>query len=260
MNGFIGPVGFSCASLFLFSNCKYFVRQPPLPSHAAIESAVIPAGDAKFSALVQSTDIIYFPSEAVGSSGRFEAAWKLVEALRRADGAFALGWDVISGDEQPQLDRWAKEKVATGEIPELHLHGSSAETENCRKFLRAIAPLNVQVLGLSQPAQERADVSDAPDVGLPGEQFAAGAIARYFQANRGDKILVFLHRAHLGRDHGVPFLVAQKVRARQLVLDSRPAPASGRRLLAGSLLGRRGWGGGSLQIVNGAPIAGSDLP
>jgi uncharacterized iron-regulated protein len=252
----------SFLALLLVSNCSYFERQPPLPSHAAIESAVIPAADAKFTALVQNADIIYFPSESVGTSGRFEAAWKLVEALQRDGGPFAVGWDAIDGDEQRLLDRWAKGKVAAAEVvPQLPLHGSAREVEICRRFLREAAPLGVQFLALRQARERRAATADSSDDAvLRAEQFAAATIARYFQANRGEKILVFFHRVHLGRDHGVPYLVAQKARARQLVLDSKPSPASGTSLLAGGLDGRRCWAGGSLEIVNGAPITASDLP
>jgi hypothetical protein len=233
-----------------------------LPRHAAIESALIPAADAKFTALVQNADIIYFPSEAVGSSGRFEPAWKLVETLQRDGGPFAIGWDAIGGEEQPRLDRLAKGKVASDDIiPKLPLHGSVREIEICRRFLREAAPLGVHVLGLLQPSEQKAaNTEAADDVALRAEQFAAAKIARFFQANRGEKILVLFHRAHLGRDHGVPYLVAQKVRVRQLVLDSRPSPASGASLLAGRLLRHRLGTGGRIEIVKGAPLAGGDLP
>jgi hypothetical protein len=255
-------VALSFVALLLLSSCGYFMRQPALPRHAAIESALIPAADAKFTALVQNADIIYFPSEAVGSSGRFEPAWKVVEALQRDGGPFAIGWDAIGGEEQPLLDRSAKDKVATDDIiPKLPLHGSAREVDICRRFLREVAPLGVHVLALRQPTERRAPTTDAPDdAALRAEQFAAAKIARYFQANRSEKVLVFFRRAHLGRDHGVPDLVAQKVRVRQLVLDSRPSPASGASLLAGGLRRHRWWTGGRLEIVNSAPLAGGDLP
>jgi hypothetical protein len=254
--------GLSFVTLLLLSSCSYFERQPPLPSRAAIESAVIPAADAKFAALVQNADIIYFPSEAVGTSGRFEAAWKLVEALQQDGGPFAVGWDTIGGEEQRLLDRWARAKVATGEVvPQLSLQGSAREVEICRRFLREAAPLGVQFLGLHPPSERRAAASDSSNEAvLRAEQFAAATIARYYLANRGEKILVLFHRVHLGRDHGVPYLVAQKARARQLVLDSRPSPASGASLLAGGFDRAHRGAGGSLEIVNGAPITAGDLP
>lgn len=253
---------FSLALAGLCPSCSFFSAPPPLPRQAAIESALIPAADAKFMALVQNADIIYFPSESVGSSGRFEAAWKLVEALQRDGGSFAVGWDAIAGEDQPLLDRWANGKIATGDIlPRLHLHGSAGEIEICRRFLREAAPLGVHLLALRLPSEQRAGTTDTADEAAGrAERSAAAVIARYFQANRGEKILIFFHRAHLGRDHGVPYLVAQKARARQLVLDSRPSPASSGRLLAGSLL-QDGWGSrGRLEIVNGAPVAGGNLP
>jgi hypothetical protein len=254
--------GLSFVALLLLSSCSYFERQPPLPSHSAIESAAIPAADAKFTALVQNADIIYFPSESLGTSGRFEAAWKLVEALHRDGGSFAVGWDTIGGEEQRLLDRWAKGKVTAGEVvPQLPLQGSAREVEICRRFLREAAPLGVQFLALRLPSDRRvATTESSDDAVLRSEQYAAATIARYYLANRGEKILVFSHRVHLGRDHGVPFLVAQKARVRQLVLDSRPTPASGASLLAGGFDGRRWRAGGSLEIVNGAPLAGGDLP
>jgi hypothetical protein len=223
---------------------------------------LIPAADAKFTALVQNADIIYFPSEAVGSSGRFESAWKLVEALQRDAGSFALGWDAIGGEEQPLLDRWAKGQVAADEvIPSLSLHGSAREIEICRRFLREAAPLGVHILALRQPGEQKTASTEGADDGvLPAEQFAAAKIARYFQANRGEKILVLFRRAHLGRDHGVPYLVAQKARLRQLILDSRSSPASGASLLAGGLLRHRLGIGRGVDIVNRAPVARGDLP
>ena len=231
------------ASASFWASCSFFSPPPPLPRQAAIESASIPAADAKIAALVQSADLIYFPSESLGSSGRYESAWNLVEALQRETGSFALGWDAIRGDEQSLLDRWTNGKVATHDtIPALHLQGSAREIEICRRLLRDAAPLGVHFLGLGDDAA--------------GEQFAAATISRYFEANRAEKILVFFHRAHLGRDHGVPYLVAQKVRARQLVFDSKPSPTSSAQLLAGGL--RRN--GGSLEIVDGPPVAGGDLP
>ena len=239
--------GVLIASASFWASCSFFSPPPPLPRQAAIESASIPAADAKIAALVQSADLIYFPSESLGSSGRYESAWKLVEALHRESGSFALGWDAIRGNEQSLLDRWTNRTVATDDtISALHLQGSAREVEICRRLLRDAASLGVHFLGLADDAA--------------GEQFAAATISRYFEANRAEKILVFFHRAHLGRDHGVPYLVAQKVRARQLVFDSKPSPTSSPQLLAGGLR-RNGWrSGGSLEIVDGPPVAGGDLP
>jgi hypothetical protein len=65
-------------------------------------------------------------------------------------------------------------------------------------------------------------------------------------------LLVLVHRRHLGNDRGVPYFVAQKIKARQLVLDSQPHPPARSQLLA--LGGREG----RLEIVDGAPGAGRD--
>ena len=64
------------------------------------------------------------------------------------------------------------------------------------------------------------------------DQFAADRIAGYFREHRGDKVLVFIRRERLGLGRGIPYLVAQQTKARQLILN--PTKSSTRpRLLAG---------------------------
>lgn len=206
-----------CLPLIVCSSCGFFFRQPALPRHAAID----PGADDKFALLVENADIIYFPSELVGLPRDSESSWKLVEALQRNGGRFALGWDLIGGDE----------------------------SETCRAFLREAGKRGASFMAL------RAESETA----LLREEFAAERIAGYFREHRDEKLLVFLHRRYLGNKRGVPYLVAQKVKARQLVLDSRQHPPESPRLLAG----RGSWPRQPrivrrFQIVNGAPAAGSD--
>ena len=204
--------------------CSFFSRQPPLPRQAAIESKK--AGDEEFDALVQSADIIYYPSESVSLRARSEAAWKLLEGLQRNGGSFALGWDSISGEQQVVLDEWAN-RAASNEspMPRLHLDAAPGEEENGHAFLRAAAKRGAHVLALGRPSSSIATQSS--------EEFAAGRIADYFREHRGQKILVFLRRTQLDQNHGVPHFVAQTTKARQLVLNPRPTSAPRGRLLAG---------------------------
>lgn len=209
----------------LCASCSFFFRQPPLPRQAAIESTN--AGLEKFSALVQSGDIIYYPSESVTLRTRSEAAWKLLEALHRDGGSFALGWDSISGEQQVVLDEWANRSALNGSaMPRLHLDAGPGEEENCRAFLRMASRKGAHILALGRPSADIARQSS--------EEFAAGRIADYFHQHRSEKILVFLRRAQLDRHHGVPSFVAQRTKARQVVLNPRPDSAPRARLLAGN--------------------------
>jgi len=67
---------------------------------------------------------------------------------------------------------------------------------------------------------------------LNGDQLVADQIATYFRGHRNDKTLVFLRRSRLVMDQGVPYLVAQKTKARQLILNPRKHSESKTRLLA----------------------------
>ena len=211
------------AAVVLCASCSFFARQPPLPRQAAIESKN--AGDEKFSALVQSADIIYYPSESVTLAARSEAAWKLLEALHRNGGSFALGWDSISGEQQVVLDEWANRSASkSSAMPRLHLDAVPGEEANCHAFLRVASKRGAHVLALGRPSANIATQSS--------EEFAAGRIADYFRQHGGEKILVFLRRTQLDRNHGVPHFVAQRTKARQLVLNPRPDGVPGARLLA----------------------------
>ena len=233
-----------CLPLIVCSSCTFFARQPALPRHAAIDSG----DEDKFSLLVETADIIYFPSELVRLPRGSEASWKLVEALQRSGGRFALGWDLIGGEEQSTLDEWSDRPLPAETIARLHLNGGARESETCRAFLREASKRGARFMAL------RAESENA----LLREEFAAERVAGYFREHRDEKLLVFLHRRHLVNNRGVPFFVAQKIRARQLVLDSREHPPESR-LLAG----RRNRPGQTrivrrFQIVNSSPSAGSD--
>lgn len=288
------------AGVCLVSSCTFFTGPPPLPRRAAVESTVTPGAGGELTALVENADILYFPSESVDSSRRNDAPWTVIEALAKGGGAFALGWDMLSGDEQPLLDGWAKNEVSTDDvISRLRLHGAAAEVETCRRFLREAKTRGVSFLALRCPNELTTGISEessrareamsrefkppegdfesfverypaarataepklraAYEAALLAETFAASRIAARFRENRHEKILVFVRRAQLSSNHGVPFFVAQKTRARQLILNLKRRQESSARLLAGSLgRGWREWRG--LEIVNGPPIAAGDEP
>lgn len=207
----------------LCGSCSFISRQPALPRQAAIESKN--ADDKKYDALIQSADIIYYPSESVTLRTRSEAAWKLLEALQRHGGSFALGWDSISGEQQVVLDEWANRSARTSAMPRLHLDAAPGEEESGHAFLRAAGKQGAHVLALGRPAANIGTQSS--------EEFAAARIADYFREHRGEKILVFLRRTQLDQAQGVPHFVAQSTKARQLVLNPRPASTPRGRLLAG---------------------------
>lgn len=95
----------------------------------------------------------------------------------------------------------------------------------------------------------------AYEAGLLAEEFAAERIVGHFREHGDEKLLVFVHRRHLESVRGVPYFVAQKIKVRQLVLDSQP-----HRSLPSQLLALRGQGGvpWRLEIIDGSPSAGSD--
>ena len=181
-------------ALPLLSSCGFFSHPPPLPRRAAIE----PSGsEHKFATLVQDADIIYFPTESVALHSRSEAAWKLLETLRSRGAPFAIGWD------------WA---------------GNEGDR---RDYSDEAGKAGAEILGLND-AKWRARNEPA----LSADQFVADEITAYFREHRGDRVLVFLRRERLGMGQGVPYLVAQKTKARQLILNPRRRSDSGARLLA----------------------------
>jgi hypothetical protein len=281
------------AILALCSSCAFFRSQPPLPKRTAIESKVAPEADEKFDALVQNADIIYFPTELLELASRSELAWKLVEAVHRHGGSFAIGSDLIGGEAQALLDQWQKQPGPTANlIPQLRLAGTARERESCRALLSETAKRAAGLLALgcspdllaappSSPGHEEIARKFQPpsddfqlfaerfaaargmdeqklretyETAVLEEEFAADRIAGHFRAHGEEKLLVFVRRLHLGSVRGVPYFVAQKIKTRQLVLDSRPHVPSRSQLMAltgrGSL--RLGW----IEVVDGPPLAG----
>ena len=170
----------------LLPGCSVFHREPPLPRRAVIEAG---GSEEKFAGLIEEADIIYFPSEAAVFGSHSDLAWKLLDALRRDPGSFAIAWDWTSNERER--------------------HDYLAQADKAGAHLMA----------LNEP-------------GANGDQFAADKIASYFREHRNGKVLVFVRRERLGLGQGVPYLVAQETKARQLILNPRKSSASGARLLA----------------------------
>ncbi|MDP9003507.1 MAG: hypothetical protein M3N12_01805 [Verrucomicrobiota bacterium] len=252
------------ATAFACASCGFFQSQPALPKRAAIESRVTPEADAKFDLLVQNADIIYLPTELFESATRPDPAWKLVEALQRHGDPFAIGLDLIDGDGQSSLDEWMRPQVSTDRLfSRLSFSGTARERDNCRTLLRETKRRSARFLALGRPLERPATPPQAPsrEVYETEEEFAAARVAQNFRDHSEEKLLLFLHRQHLGSASGVPALVAQKIKARQLVLDSLQHPSPRSPLLTGaeperlrvSLRNVR-----RFEIVDGAPAAGRD--
>jgi hypothetical protein len=170
------------ATAILFSGCSFFQRPPPLPRHAAVERG---GSEEELVRLVESADIIYFPSEAATFASRSDPAWKLLAALRNGGDPFAIGWD-WSGRERDRHD-----------------------------FIIEASKPDAQVLVLDD-----------------ADELVADKIASYFREHGSDKILIFIRRDRLGLGRGVPYLVAQQTKARQLILNPTKSPARARLLAA----------------------------
>jgi hypothetical protein len=186
-----------------------------LPRRAAIE----PTGSGeKFASLIEGADIIYFPSESVVLDSRSEAAWKLLEALRRAGGSFALGWDLVAREDEHRAFL-AEAGKSGAEILRLRAPAQTEADETSRGF-EPPPPGDFErfVRRFSTRDSSEARLREAYEAALRAQEFAAAKISAHFREHRGEKILVFLRRDHLGPDRGVPYFVAQKTKARQLIL------------------------------------------
>src|SRR3954469_8727177 len=207
-----------------FVSCSFFAPAPPLPRHAQIESK---SSDQEFSALIDAADIIYFPSEAADLAHRSNIESRLLESLHRSGSGFAIGSDAESGTEFQR--RVAVEgKRLEAEIVEFH----------------------------STPLTSADNPSSGRDAEPITDEIIASRIAAYAQEHRAGKVLVFLRRERLGRTQGVPYLVAQRTKARQLVLNPQARARPGG-LMAG---GRNGWGldPRRFQVVDRTPFSRAD--
>src|SRR5947209_1647746 len=208
-----------------FVSCSFFSPAPPLPLRAEIESK---SSDQKFAAFIDGADIIYFPSEAADFAHRSNIGSRLLDSLHRSGSSFAISSDGGSGAEFQRR---------------LALEGKR---------------LDAAIVELHPTSQVDGDDASADrNPAIVTDEFIAGRIATYAEEHRDVKILAFLRRERLTQGRGVPHLVAQQTKARQLVLNpqgtARPGPGLMARRSDG---GRRG--SGRLEIVDRTPFAGTD--
>jgi hypothetical protein len=216
------------ATLFLFSDCSFFSRQPPLPRQAAVEPD---GGDETFTNLVQSADIIYFPVESVVQP-RSSAAWKLLEALKRNRDSFALGWDSAVADETVHRAFLNEAGKSGGQVLVLHAQPELVAAEISPEFVPPPEDFERFARRSSSRGLKESVLRQEYTAELIRQQLAADKIASYFKEHRNEKILVFLRRDEVRGDYGVPYFVAQKTKARQLILNPQRHRESGRGLLA----------------------------
>ncbi|MDQ3625807.1 MAG: hypothetical protein M3372_01585 [Verrucomicrobiota bacterium] len=129
------------------------VSKPALPKRASLETAAARTSSEDFAALVPNADIIYFPTERAGSSGRSEPAARLLETLQRSGGPFAIAWDVVDAGQQPLLDSIAAKPADARErlIRTLELSGTGRSREHCRAVLREAGPGQIRHVALGFP-------------------------------------------------------------------------------------------------------------
>lgn len=219
------------AALFVFADCSFFSRQPPLPRRAAIEPN---GGEETFSNLVQGADIIYFPIESVVLLPPSSAAWKLLEALKRHGGAFALGWDTGVGDEKVHRALLNEAGKSGAQVLALHGPPELVAAEMHPEFVPPPEDFERFARRFSSRGLKEGALRAQYEAALVRQQLAAEVITSYFKEHRSEKMLVFLRRDEVRGDYGVPYFVAQKTKARQLVLNPQQAPAPRSRLLAGN--------------------------
>jgi hypothetical protein len=201
-----------------------------LPRRAAVE----PSGSSeKFSLLVETADVIYYPSESIALESRSEAAWKLLEALRRNASSFAVGWD-IAASEADHRNFLAEAGTAGAEILVLRAPGAGPADASLAEFEPPPGDFERFSQRFASRDYSEGRMRSAYESSLFAERFAAAKIVERFREHRGEKILVFLRRDHLDREHGVPFFVAQKTKARQLILNPQRHREPGPGLLAGN--------------------------
>ena len=154
-------------------------------------------------------------------------AGKLLEALKRNGGSFAFGWDMAVGDDNVrrvlsnEASRSGAEIFALHEVDPVALEVAPEfvpPPEDFERFVRRFSSRGLKEVAL------RAEYKAA----LLRQQLAADKIASHFKEHRSEKIVVFLRRDEVRGDYGVPYFVAQKTKARQLILKPErhrePAP------------------------------------
>ncbi|HEY2139735.1 MAG TPA: hypothetical protein VGH00_06635 [Chthoniobacterales bacterium] len=167
---------------------------------------------------MEAADIIYFPDESLSLDSHLEAGWKLLDTMRHTAGSFALASDLPVTDEKHR-GFFAEAGRAGAEIVSLRPPAQLTVGEPLPAFEPPDGDFEKFARRFSPREPNEAKLRRAYETALLADEFAAARISAHFREHRGEKILVFLHRDHIARDHGVPYFVAQKTKARQLILN-----------------------------------------
>jgi hypothetical protein len=135
------------------------------------------------------------------------------------------------GREDEHRNFLAEAGKSGAEILPLRAPAQLEADETSRGFEPPPGDFEVFARRFSSRDRSEASLRDAYESALRAQQFAAAKISAHFREHRGEKILVFLRRDHLGPDRGVPYFVAQKTKARQLILKPERHRESGPGLL-----------------------------
>ncbi len=251
-------IGFFLLLAVGVSSCGLFPRKPALPAPSTVSSE---NRNDEFSAAVREADVVYYSLDAPKSSldltgwrlaealrnggGKGAIAWLTLDAdqqpildeiARRNDRLNAalgsLRWKLGASRRSSALAILR----STAGVPQLAiglpagLQGKIANGAKLDAADEAALPSDYRdpVGGLENFAEQLAathglrsrDIENLYRAHLVAEQFAAEKIVNYLRANKGARLLVFARRRDLGAD-GVPFFVAQKLKARQIDFDRR---------------------------------------
>lgn len=226
------------------SGCAFNPAKPPLPRHAAIESAATPRRMDEFSEIVARAEIFYLPSDRVRSGAGNGAGARMLEALHRSGATVALGWGVINADQQPLLDEWNLRSDSGDEMLRRLPLTSTEQRDSLWPLLRTSRELGVPSIALHCAAPSTQD-----------DRCTADHIVRRYRQQGGGKLLVIIERRDIEAPQGVPYFVGQELGVRQLVLDSKAPPAERVPLLTAAGVTRVTRG---LKIVDCTPRAGGD--
>jgi len=206
-------------------SCAFFSGKPPLPKHASIERLEEPAARTDFAAVVESADVIYFPSDRAASGARSEPAALLVEALEKTGHPFAIAWDLVDASQQPLLDELSAlmGKAREELIARLELVGSGRAREHCRALLRELRPAGVSYLALRCPATLIGKIASSEPLTSEEEKLLArgytappGGFQNYAErqpaAALGDRTLARSYRAELVRQQFIAERIVRSLR------------------------------------------------
>jgi hypothetical protein len=216
------------------SACSSYT-QPALPRRATIESADSRLPTDELRAIVDSSDILYLPVDRLELDEQNGAALRLLNLLHESAPRVALAWANINAATQPLFEQWNGGRTSLDTFLDGIRFASASQREAARRLLR-----EAKERGVSASAV-------ACDAGLG---CTADNVAREFRTTAAGKLLVVIERSDLDPANGVPFLVAQRLQVKQVVLDARSPARNRERLLTRA--------NRAAEIVDAAPGPGQD--